>query len=63
MHTREKHMRGVLSGVSTAVIKAFFAILWDSSNPNQPRMQLDVLPGKRGPQAFLVRPTDALIAA
>ncbi|XP_026191091.1 uncharacterized protein LOC113146822 [Cyclospora cayetanensis] len=39
--------------LSTAVMKAFFAILWDSSNPNQPRMQLDVLAGKHGPQAFL----------
>ncbi|KAL8276016.1 hypothetical protein Esti_000132 [Eimeria stiedai] len=41
-------------GVPVAVMKAFFAILWDASNPNQQRLQLDVLAGKHGPQAFLV---------
>ncbi|KAL8435278.1 hypothetical protein Efla_002533 [Eimeria flavescens] len=43
----------VEKGVSVAVMKAFFSLLWDAENPNQPRMQLDVLPGRHGPQAFL----------
>ncbi|CDJ68703.1 hypothetical protein, conserved [Eimeria necatrix] len=41
------------SGLSTAVMKAFFTVLWDTENPNQQRMQLEVLAGKRAPQAFL----------
>lgn len=47
--------RGALAaGTTTAVMKAFFKILWDPSNANQRRMQLDVLPGKHSPEAFLV---------